>query len=112
MSQRVALRRSHHCSAIHHADGSPQYKQDLVAGALTANAPPPQGRTRPDALVTLAGYARRRREIWRNPSSLGEGVALQMVRNEAQQKCGSSALREASTSKKDTSVSRSVRFWE
>src|SRR6266851_2611556 len=77
MSQRVALRRSHHCSAIHHADGSPQYKQDLVAGALTANAPPPQGRTRPDALVTLAGFARRRREIWRNPSSLGEGVALQ-----------------------------------
>src|SRR5216683_6926731 len=68
-----------------------------------------QGRTRLDALVTLAGFARRRREIWRNPSSLGEGVALQMVRNEAQQKCGSSALREASTSKKDTSVSRSVR---
>jgi hypothetical protein len=49
----------------------------LVAGALTANAPPPQGRTRPDALITFAGYARRRREIWRNPSGFGEGVALQ-----------------------------------
>src|SRR5713226_5650173 len=36
-----------------------------------------QGRTRLDALVTLAGFARRRREIWRNPSRLGEGVALQ-----------------------------------
>src|SRR5713101_6003762 len=36
-----------------------------------------QGRTRLDALVTLAGYQLRRREIWRNPSSLGEGVALQ-----------------------------------
>src|SRR5229473_8323580 len=71
------LRSSHRCSAIHHADGCPQYKQHLVAGALTANAPPPQGRTRLDALVTLAGYARRRREIWRNPSSLGEGVAPQ-----------------------------------
>src|SRR6266852_8713134 len=35
------------------------------------------GRTRLDALVTLAGYQLRRREIWRNPSSLGEGVAPQ-----------------------------------
>jgi len=46
-------------------------------GHSTANAPQPQGRTRPDALVTLAGCARRRREIWRNPSGLSEGVALQ-----------------------------------
>ncbi len=33
------------------------------------------------------------------------GLRFKMVRNEAQQKCGCSALREASTSKKDTSVS-------
>src|SRR6266851_228665 len=77
MSQREALTVQSPLFRNTHADGSPQYKQDLVAGALTANAPPPQGRTRPDALVTLAGYARRRREIWRNPSRLGEGVAPQ-----------------------------------
>ncbi len=34
-----------------------------------------------------------------------KGLRFKMVRNEAQQKCGCSALREASTSEKDTSVS-------
>src|SRR5260370_41547461 len=34
-----------------------------------------------------------------------KGLRFKMVRNEAQQKCGCSALREASTSKEDTSVS-------
>ncbi len=34
-----------------------------------------------------------------------KGLRFKMVRNEAQQKCGRSALREANTSKEDTSVS-------
>jgi hypothetical protein len=51
-------------------------KQDLVAGALTANAPPPQGRTRPDALVTLASYARRRRENLAQPLKVGGSVLI------------------------------------
>jgi hypothetical protein len=104
MSKREALTAQRRRSAMHHAHGRTHPNQDLVAGALTANAPPPQGRTRRDALVTLAGYARQRREIWRNPSRLGEGVALQMVRNGTQQKCGCSALREASTAEGETYV--------
>jgi hypothetical protein len=43
MSKEKTLHRSHRCSAMHHADGCPQHKQDLVAGALTANAPSPRG---------------------------------------------------------------------
>ncbi len=76
----------------------------MVAGALTANAPPPQGGRAWMRLSRSQVTSSGDEKSGATPQVWVKGLRLKMVRNEAQQKCGCSALREASTAEGETYV--------